>query len=94
MTAQTLVTTTPAQVPVRTRRRFLNRGGEDRPSWGPTIVLVLCTLAVIVPLYATVTMTIVTHARLGLASRLCSSAVMPTAWPSWGSELENRKLKT
>ena len=56
MTAQTLVTTTPAQVPVRPRRRFLGTGGEDRPSWGTTLVLVLCTLAVIVPLYATVTM--------------------------------------
>lgn len=56
MTAQTLTTTTPAQVPV-TRRRFRRRGGgEDRTSWGTTIILALCTLAVFAPLYATVTM--------------------------------------
>ncbi|TQL01092.1 carbohydrate ABC transporter permease [Cellulomonas sp. SLBN-39] len=55
MTAQTLTTTTPAQVPV-TRRRFRRRGGEDRTSWGTTTILALCTLAVFAPLYATVTM--------------------------------------
>ncbi|GAA4627896.1 carbohydrate ABC transporter permease [Cellulomonas oligotrophica] len=56
MTAQTLPTTTPAQVPVA-RRRFRRRGGgEDRTSWGTTIILALCTLAVLAPLYATATM--------------------------------------
>jgi raffinose/stachyose/melibiose transport system permease protein len=56
MTAQTLMTTTPGQVPVRRRRRFFGRGGEDRPSWGATITLLVCSLAVFAPLYATLTM--------------------------------------
>lgn len=56
MTAQTLMTTTPGQVPVRRRRSFLSRAGEDRPSWGATIALLVCSLAVFAPLYATVTM--------------------------------------
>jgi len=56
MTAQTLMTTTPGQVPVRRRRRFLAGGGEDRPSWGATITLLVCSLAVFAPLYATLTM--------------------------------------
>ena len=55
MTAQTLVTTTPAQVPVR-RRRFGGRRSDERTSRGATIALLLCTLAVFAPLYATLTM--------------------------------------
>ncbi len=56
MTQQTLTTTAPGQVPVRRRRRFLGRSGEDRPSWGATTALVVCSVAVFLPLYATVTM--------------------------------------
>lgn len=56
MTAQTLTTTTPGQVPVRRRRSFLSRAGEDRPSWGATITLLVCSLAVFAPLYATLAM--------------------------------------
>ena len=41
-----------------------------------------------------VTMTIATHARSGLARMLSLSQPMPSACPSAGSELENRKLKT
>ncbi|MBO9554493.1 carbohydrate ABC transporter permease [Cellulomonas sp.] len=61
MTAQTLLTTTPGQVPVRRRRRFGASG--DRPSWGATITLVVCSLAVFVPLYATLTMAFKTTAQ-------------------------------
>lgn len=56
MTTTTLVTTTPGQVPVRRRRRFTGRGGEDHPNWPATITLLVCSLAVFAPLYATVTM--------------------------------------
>lgn len=55
MTAQTLTTTTPGQVPVRRPRRS-RRGGEERTSRGATVALVVCTLAVLTPLYATLTM--------------------------------------
>ena len=55
MTAQSLVTTTPAQVPVR-RRRFGSRSGGERTSRGALIALTVCTLAVFAPLYATLTM--------------------------------------
>lgn len=56
MTQQSLVTTTPGQVPVRRRRRLTSRTGDEHPSWTTTIVLVLCSLAVFLPLYATVVM--------------------------------------
>ncbi|GIG40601.1 carbohydrate ABC transporter permease [Cellulomonas phragmiteti] len=63
MTAQTLMTTTPGQVPVTRRRRFRRRGGEDRTSWGATVALALCTVAVFTPLYATLTMAFKTTAQ-------------------------------
>jgi raffinose/stachyose/melibiose transport system permease protein len=62
MTAQTLTTTTPGQVPVR-RGRARRRGGEERTSRGTTIALVVCTLAVFAPLYATLTMSFKTTAQ-------------------------------
>jgi len=62
MTAQTLTTTTPGQVPVR-RGRLRRRGGEERRSRGTTIALVVCTLAVFAPLYATLTMSFKTTAQ-------------------------------
>jgi len=62
MTAQTLTTTTPGQVPVR-RGRLRRRGGEERTSRGTTIALVVCTLAVFAPLYATLTMSFKTTAQ-------------------------------
>ncbi|MBF0688181.1 MAG: carbohydrate ABC transporter permease [Cellulomonas sp.] len=62
MTAQTLTTTTPGQVPVR-RGRPRRRGGEERTSRGTTIALVVCTLAVFAPLYATLTMSFKTTAQ-------------------------------
>ncbi|WP_341359805.1 carbohydrate ABC transporter permease [Georgenia sp. M64] len=54
-TSQTGVTTAPAQVPVR-RRPLKARSGDTRPSWSATTVLLLCSLAVFAPLYATLTM--------------------------------------
>ncbi|NUU17788.1 carbohydrate ABC transporter permease [Cellulomonas humilata] len=62
MTAQTLVTTTPAQVPVR-RRRLVGRRSDERTSWGATVALLVCTLAVFLPLYATLTMAFKTTAQ-------------------------------
>lgn len=54
-TSQTGVTTAPAQVPVR-RRPLKARSGDTRPSWSATTVLLVCSLAVFAPLYATLTM--------------------------------------
>ena len=54
MTAQTLTTTTPGQVPVRRRRRFA--GKEEHPNRPGTIALLICSVAVFMPLYATLTM--------------------------------------
>lgn len=56
MTQQTLTTTAPGQVPVRRRRRFGGSSREDRPSWGATTALIACSVAVFLPLYATVSM--------------------------------------
>lgn len=56
MTAQTLTTTSPGQVPVRRRRRFTRSGVGEPTSRGATVALLVCTLAVLTPLYATVTM--------------------------------------
>ncbi|WP_188037281.1 carbohydrate ABC transporter permease [Actinotalea sp. JY-7885] len=56
MTQQSLLTTGPGQVPVRRRRRFRASGGQDRPRWQTTVLLVLCSTAVFLPLYATVVM--------------------------------------
>lgn len=56
MTAQTLTTTSPGQVPTRRRRRFTRSGAGERTSRGATVALLVCTLAVLAPLYATVTM--------------------------------------
>ena len=54
-TSQTAVTTAPAQVPVR-RRPLKARSGDTRPNWSATTVLLVCSLAVFAPLYATLTM--------------------------------------
>lgn len=54
-TSQTGVTTAPAQVPVR-RRPLKARSGDTRPRWSATTVLLVCSLAVFAPLYATLTM--------------------------------------
>lgn len=56
MTAQTLTTTSLGQVPVRRRRRFTRSGVGEPTSRGATVALLVCTLAVLTPLYATVTM--------------------------------------
>ena len=56
MTQQTLVTTTPAQVPVRRRRRFAGKGTEEHPNRAGTLTLLICSVAVFLPLYATLTM--------------------------------------
>jgi len=56
MTQTTLITTTPGQVPIRRRRWFAGKGKEEHPNWGATIALVVCAVAVFLPLYATVTM--------------------------------------
>jgi raffinose/stachyose/melibiose transport system permease protein len=56
MTNQTWVSTTPGQVPVRRRRGLRERVADERPNWPGTITLLLCSLAVFAPLYATVTM--------------------------------------
>ena len=56
MTAQTLTTTSPGQVPVRRRRRFTRSGVGEPTSRGATVALLVCTLAMLTPLYATVTM--------------------------------------
>lgn len=56
MTQQTLVTTTPGQVPVRRGRRVARAGREEHPNRPATLVLLLCTVAVLLPLYATLTM--------------------------------------
>ena len=42
MTQQTLVTTAPAQVPVRRRRRFAGRGRDEHPNWPGTVALLVC----------------------------------------------------
>jgi raffinose/stachyose/melibiose transport system permease protein len=56
MTQQTLVTTAPGQVPTRRRRRLVGKGSEEHPNIPGTIILVICSIAVFLPLYATVTM--------------------------------------
>jgi len=57
MTHQTLVTTTPGQVPTRRRRIFQRSGStEEHPNRPGTVVLLVCSIAVFLPLYATVTM--------------------------------------
>lgn len=58
MTQQTLVTTAPAQVPVRRRRWFSRTGSgrDEHPNWPGTVALLVCSLAVFAPLYATLTM--------------------------------------
>ncbi|MFC8190664.1 carbohydrate ABC transporter permease [Cellulomonas sp. NPDC057328] len=64
MTQQTLTTTAPAQVPVRRRRRFTRSGSEEEhPNRGATIALVLCSVAVFLPLYATLSMAFKTTAQ-------------------------------
>ncbi len=63
MTQQTLVTTTPGQVPVRRRRPFARGGGEDRPNRAATTALVVCSVAVFLPLYATLSMAFKTTAQ-------------------------------
>ena len=56
MTATTLTTTAAGQVPSRRRRRLTGRGGEEHPNRPGTVVLLLCSVAVFLPLYATVSM--------------------------------------
>ena len=56
MTQQTLTITAAAQVPTRRRRRFTGKGAEEHPNRPGTIVLLVCSIAVFLPLYATVTM--------------------------------------
>ncbi|WP_298458012.1 carbohydrate ABC transporter permease [uncultured Cellulomonas sp.] len=56
MTATTLTTTAAGQVPTRRRRRFTGRGGDEHPNRPGTVVLLVCSLAVFLPLYATVSM--------------------------------------
>lgn len=63
MTHQTLVTTAPGQVPVRRRRRFAGKDGEEHPNRPGTVVLLACAVAVFLPLYATVTMAFKTTAQ-------------------------------
>lgn len=63
MTQQTLVTTTPGQVSTRRRRRLIGKGGEEHPNWPGTITLLICSIAVFLPLYATVTMAFKTTAQ-------------------------------
>lgn len=55
-TAQNSLTAAPAQVPVPRRRTGRRPAAEDRPSRGATLALVLCTVAVLLPLYATLVM--------------------------------------
>jgi raffinose/stachyose/melibiose transport system permease protein len=63
MTQQTLVATTPAQVPVRRRRPFAGKGGEEHPNRPGTITLIVLSIAVFLPLYATLTMAFKTTAQ-------------------------------
>ncbi|WP_258726230.1 carbohydrate ABC transporter permease [Cellulomonas sp. NS3] len=56
MTDQTLRTTAPAQVPVLRTRALRSRDRDDRTNRPGTVVLLLCSVAVLAPLYATVTM--------------------------------------
>ena len=58
MTQQTLTITSPAQVPVRRRRFFTGtgKGAEEHPNRPGTVVLILCSIAVFLPLYATLSM--------------------------------------
>lgn len=63
MTQTTLTTTTPGQVPVRRRRRFTSTGGEEHPNRGATLALVVCSVAVFLPLYATLSMAFKTTAQ-------------------------------
>ncbi|QGQ20212.1 ABC transporter permease subunit [Cellulomonas sp. JZ18] len=63
MTQQTFATTGPAQVPVRRRRRLVWQGTEEHPNRPGTVVLLVCTVAVLLPLYATVTMAFKTTAQ-------------------------------
>lgn len=63
MTQQTYLTTGPAQVPVRRRRRLVWQGKEEHPNRPGTVVLLVCTVAVLLPLYATVTMAFKTTAQ-------------------------------
>ncbi|MGW6129269.1 carbohydrate ABC transporter permease [Cellulomonas sp. NPDC055163] len=56
MTDQTLRTTAPAQVPVLRTRTLRNRDRDDRTNRPGLVVLLLCSVAVLAPLYATVTM--------------------------------------
>ncbi len=63
MTAQTLVTTTPAQVPVPRTRTLRSRDRDDRANRPGLVVLLLCSVAVLAPLYATLTMAFKTTAQ-------------------------------
>lgn len=63
MTAQTLTTTAPGQVPTRRRRRFSRSGSEEHPNRPGTVTLLVCSIAVFLPLYATVTMAFKTTAQ-------------------------------
>ncbi|GAA2728939.1 carbohydrate ABC transporter permease [Cellulomonas aerilata] len=63
MTQQTLTTTTPGQVPIRRRRPFAGKGTEEHPNRPGTITLLVCSIAVFLPLYATVTMAFKTTAQ-------------------------------
>lgn len=56
MTSQMLLTTTPGQVPVRRERSLKSRDRDDRTNRPGMVVLLLCSVAVLAPLYATVTM--------------------------------------
>ncbi|MFS0699628.1 carbohydrate ABC transporter permease [Cellulomonas sp. 179-A 4D5 NHS] len=56
MTDQTLRTTAPAQVPVPRSRTLRSRDRDDRTNRPGLVVLLLCSVAVLAPLYATVTM--------------------------------------
>ncbi len=63
MTQQTLTITAPGQVPVRRRRRFAGTGTEEHPNRPGTITLLVCSIAVFLPLYATLTMAFKTTAQ-------------------------------
>ncbi len=63
MTQQTLTITSPGQVPVRRRRPFAGKGTEEHPNRPGTIALLVCSIAVFLPLYATLTMAFKTTAQ-------------------------------
>lgn len=56
MTDQTLRTTAAAQVPVARTRSLRDRERDDRTNRPGMVALLLCSVAVLLPLYATVTM--------------------------------------